>query len=59
MAKGRKVTVLHGEGSLTSQFIIVTKKGSEEKVEFKNAIIAVGFVLIKLPFVPYARRHVF
>ena len=54
MAKGRKVTVLHGEGKLDStSSIIVTKEGSEEKVEFKNAIIAVGSRAIKLPFVPY------
>ncbi len=54
MAKGRKVTVLHGEGKFDStSSIIVTKEGSEEKVEFKNAIIAVGSRAIKLPFVPY------
>ncbi|WP_392385783.1 dihydrolipoyl dehydrogenase [Marinomonas primoryensis] len=54
MAKGRKVTVLHGEGKFDStSSIVVTKEGSEEKVEFKNAIIAVGSRAIKLPFVPY------
>jgi dihydrolipoamide dehydrogenase len=54
MAKGRKVTVLHGEGKFDStNSIIVTKEGKEEKIEFKNAIIAVGSRAIKLPFVPY------
>ncbi|QUX90034.1 dihydrolipoyl dehydrogenase [Marinomonas sp. A3A] len=54
MAKGRKVTVLHGEGKFDStNSITVSKDGSEEKVEFKNAIIAVGSRAIKLPFVPY------
>lgn len=54
MAKGRKVTVLHGEGKFDStNSITVSKDDSEEKVEFKNAIIAVGSRAIKLPFVPY------
>lgn len=54
MAKGRNVTVLHGEGKFDSaNSMTVSKDGSEEKVEFKNAIIAVGSRAIKLPFVPY------
>lgn len=54
MAKGRKVTVLHGEGKFDStRSIVVTKDGKEEKLDFKNAIIAVGSRAIRLPFVPY------
>lgn len=54
MAKGRKVTVFYGEGRFNStNSITVSKDGSEEKVAFKNAIIAVGSRAIKLPFVPY------
>lgn len=54
MAKGRKVTVFYGEGKFDStNSITVSKDGSEEKVAFKNAIIAVGSHAIKLPFVPY------
>jgi dihydrolipoamide dehydrogenase len=54
MAKGRKVTVFYGEGKFDStNSITVSKDGSEEKVAFKNAIIAVGSRAIKLPFVPY------
>mgnify|MGYP000651599264 FL=1 len=54
MAKGRNVTVIHGEGTFSStSSITVTKEGKEEKVDFKNAIIAVGSRAIKLPFVPY------
>ncbi|NVK73802.1 MAG: dihydrolipoyl dehydrogenase [Oceanospirillaceae bacterium] len=54
MAKGRKVTVLHGEGQFDStSSITVTKDGQSQQVDFKNAIIAVGSRAIKLPFVPY------
>ena len=54
MAKGRKVTVIHGEGTFDStNSITVTKGGQSQQVDFKNAIIAVGSRAIKLPFVPY------
>ncbi|WP_417527763.1 dihydrolipoyl dehydrogenase [Marinomonas shanghaiensis] len=54
MAKGRKVTVIHGEGTFDStNSITVTKDGQSQQVDFKNAIIAVGSRAIKLPFVPY------
>ncbi|WP_133010689.1 dihydrolipoyl dehydrogenase [Marinomonas flavescens] len=54
MAKGRKVAVLQGEGVFDSTHsIVVSKDGKDEKVEFENAIIAVGSRAIRLPFVPY------
>lgn len=55
MAKGRKVTVIHGEGKFeSSNSMTITKNdGKEEKISFNNAIIAVGSSAIKLPFVPY------
>lgn len=54
MAKGRKVSVIHGEGQFDStSSITVTKDGQSQQVDFKNAIIAVGSRAIKLPFVPY------
>ncbi|QUX93886.1 dihydrolipoyl dehydrogenase [Marinomonas sp. CT5] len=54
MAKGRKVTVFHGEGQFDStSSITVSKDGQSQQVDFKNAIIAVGSRAIKLPFVPY------
>ncbi|WP_417560602.1 dihydrolipoyl dehydrogenase [Marinomonas sp.] len=54
MAKGRKVTVIQGEGQFDStSSITVTKDGQSQQVDFKNAIIAVGSRAIKLPFVPY------
>ncbi|MBJ7536331.1 dihydrolipoyl dehydrogenase [Marinomonas transparens] len=54
MAKGRNVSVFHGEGRFDSTTSIIVKKdGTEQRIEFKNAIIAVGSRAIKLPFVPY------
>ena len=55
MAKGRKVTIIHGEGKFeSSHSMTITKNdGKEEKISFNNAIIAVGSSAIKLPFVPY------
>ncbi|MGP3362984.1 FAD-dependent oxidoreductase, partial [Escherichia coli] len=54
MAKGRKITVFHGEGQFDStSSITVSKDGQSQQVDFKNAIIAVGSRAIKLPFVPY------
>lgn len=54
MAKGRKVDVIHGEGTFDSTTAIsVTNENGKETIEFKKAIIAVGSRAIKLPFVPY------
>ncbi|MCV2402003.1 dihydrolipoyl dehydrogenase [Marinomonas sp. C2222] len=54
MAKGRNVDVIHGEGEFDSTTSITVKQGdSETKLNFKNAIIAVGSRAIRLPFIPY------
>lgn len=54
LAKQRKVDVLTGEGKFISDHEIeVTKKdGSKEKVQFEQAIVAVGSRPIELPFLP-------
>ncbi len=54
MAKGRKVEIFHGEGQFESTHSIsVTQDNDRLKIEFENAIIAVGSRAIRLPFVPY------
>lgn len=54
MAKGRNVTVIKGEGTFDSTTSIIVRTSREEKrVQFKQAIIAVGSRAIRLPFVPY------
>ncbi len=53
LAKQRKVTVIRGEGSFSSanEMIVKTSDG-EQKIAFKNAIIAVGSRPVQLPFLP-------
>lgn len=53
LAKQRKVTVIRGEGGFSSsnEIIVKTSEG-EQKIAFKNAIIAVGSRPVQLPFLP-------
>ncbi|MFD1382981.1 dihydrolipoyl dehydrogenase [Rhodanobacter aciditrophus] len=53
MAEGRHVAVFHGEGQFDSSHSIVVKGDTEQRLEFKHAIIAVGSRAIRLPFIPY------
>ncbi|BGI50962.1 MAG: dihydrolipoyl dehydrogenase [Arsenophonus endosymbiont of Ceratovacuna japonica] len=54
MAKGRKITVIHGIGKFINANILVVKNEKDTiKINFSNAIIAVGSRPIKLPFIPY------
>ena len=60
MAKGRKVTVVQGTGQfLGAHHIEVTAAdGSKQVIKFKQAIIAAGSSVVKLPFVPEDPRIV-
>jgi dihydrolipoamide dehydrogenase len=59
MAKGRKVSVLHGLGQFIgpNHLAVETKEG-RKVVGFKNAIIAAGSQAAKLPFLPQDPRIV-
>ena len=54
MSKQRKVTIVTGEGQFASpnELIVQTAEG-DKRVRFKNAIIAAGSRVIKLPIVPW------
>lgn len=53
LAKQRQVTVLHGVGQFESAHEIMVKtKDGDQRVQFKNAIIAVGSEPVRLPFLP-------
>ncbi len=53
MAKMRKVTVLQGVGSFAgTHHLAVETKDGKKVVQFKNAIIAAGSSVVKLPFIP-------
>ena len=60
MAKGRKTQVVTGVGQfLSANHIEVTAgDGSKKVVQFKQAIIAAGSAVVKLPFVPEDPRIV-
>jgi dihydrolipoamide dehydrogenase len=54
MAKGRKVNVVQGVGQFLSpnHIEVTAADGSKKVVQFKQAIIAAGSSVVKLPFVP-------
>lgn len=59
MSKMRKVKVVNGYGEFTSDTCITVKgDDGDTKVNFKNAIIAVGSESIKLPFVPHEDERI-
>lgn len=60
MAKARKVTVIQGVGNfLDPNHLEVAKAdGTKQAVQFKQAIIAAGSSVVKLPFVPEDPRIV-
>ena len=70
MAKARKVDIIRGNGqfvganhievSLTesAQYEQATQTGEKKTIAFKNAIIAVGSRVVKLPFIPEDPRIV-
>ncbi|MDH5423593.1 MAG: dihydrolipoyl dehydrogenase [Gammaproteobacteria bacterium] len=54
LAKQRKVEIVHGYGKFTSANTIeVEKDGQKTVIGFKNAIIAAGSRVTKLPFIPW------
>lgn len=54
LAKQRKVTVLHGLGQFsgTHEITVTNKTNTQQRVQFKHAIIAVGSEPVRLPFLP-------
>ncbi|MBR7745546.1 dihydrolipoyl dehydrogenase [Undibacterium baiyunense] len=60
MAKARKVNVLQGVGQFVSphHIEVTAADGSKKVVQFKQAIIAAGSSVVKLPFVPEDPRIV-
>ncbi|MEM1244496.1 MAG: dihydrolipoyl dehydrogenase [Pseudomonadota bacterium] len=53
LAKQRKVEIVHGYGEFTGSNTLKVKGEKEEThIEFENAIIAVGSLPVKLPFIP-------
>jgi dihydrolipoamide dehydrogenase len=60
MAKARKVNVLQGVGQFLSpnHMEVSAADGSKKTVQFKQAIIAAGSAVVKLPFVPEDPRIV-
>lgn len=60
MARARKVQVVEGVGQFIDAYHLSVKKsdGSSITIAFKNAIIAAGSSVIKLPFVPNDPRIV-
>ena len=60
MAKGRKVNVVRGVGQFISPFHIevTADDGAKQVIQFKQAIIAAGSSVVKLPFVPEDPRIV-
>lgn len=53
MAKQRKVTVVQGEGQLTSNTTLQVKTGkAEQTITFDHCIIAAGSESVSLPFLP-------
>jgi dihydrolipoamide dehydrogenase len=60
MAKARKVNVVQGVGQFVSpnHLEVTAADGSKKTVQFKQAIIAAGSAVVKLPFVPEDPRIV-
>jgi dihydrolipoamide dehydrogenase len=60
MAKARKVNVVQGVGQFLSPYHleVTANDGSKKVVQFKQAIIAAGSSVVKLPFVPEDPRIV-
>ena len=60
MAKSRKVNVVQGVGQFVSpnHLEVAAADGSKKTVQFKQAIIAAGSSVVKLPFVPEDPRIV-
>ena len=60
MAKARKVNVVQGVGQFVSpnHMEVTAADGSKKTVQFKQAIIAAGSSVVKLPFVPEDPRIV-
>ena len=60
MAKARKVNVVQGVGQFVSpnHMEVTAADGSKKTVQFKQAIIAAGSAVVKLPFVPEDPRIV-
>ena len=70
MAKARKVDIIRGNGQFvganhievalteSAQYEQATQTGEKKTVAFKNAIIAVGSRVVKLPFIPEDPRIV-
>ncbi|HYD97526.1 MAG TPA: dihydrolipoyl dehydrogenase [Noviherbaspirillum sp.] len=60
MAKARKVNVVQGVGQFLSpnHLEVTAADGSKKTVQFKQAIIAAGSAVVKLPFVPEDPRIV-
>jgi dihydrolipoamide dehydrogenase len=60
MAKARKVTVVQGLGQFVGAHHLETTAadGSKKTIQFKQAIIAAGSAVVKLPFVPEDPRIV-
>ena len=60
MAKSRKVNVVQGVGQFVSpnHMEVTAADGSKKTVQFKQAIIAAGSSVVKLPFVPEDPRIV-
>lgn len=60
MAKARKVNVVQGVGQFVSPYHIevTAADGTKKVVQFKQAIIAAGSSVVKLPFVPEDPRIV-
>ncbi|MCE3263733.1 MAG: dihydrolipoyl dehydrogenase [Pseudoduganella sp.] len=60
MAKMRKVNVMQGVGQFLSpnHIEVTAADGSKKVVQFKQAIIAAGSSVVKLPFVPEDKRIV-
>ena len=52
MAKMRKVQVVHGTGTFTSDKTMEVKGDKTVTIEFENAIIAAGSLPVNLPFLP-------
>jgi dihydrolipoamide dehydrogenase len=60
MAKARKVNVVQGVGQFVSpnHMEVTAADGSKKTVQFRQAIIAAGSAVVKLPFVPEDPRIV-
>lgn len=59
MAKARKVNVVQGEASFNDSHSIIVKHGDkQEKIKFKQAIIAAGSSSVTLPFMPHEDERV-